>query len=172
MIPNESVKDLFRTSRRRVGWFFYLSDLSWSLQNASIWKDWQVGRTFSGQIWNKTEKVALVCDRGDWKIFSTNYDAKSVREKSFQDVPGKGLTDRAPFSGLKQDCKCGITRVYRIFSTNQNDKWLGERSFQKERFPEKIYRDLFRHHPELEISFGRQDHIVISLLLQRFGNLR
>ena len=52
-------------------------------------------------------------------------------------------------------------------------KRVRERSFLNElqASSEKIFLGRVWHHHELEISFGRQEHTVISLLFKLFANL-
>ena len=66
-----------------------------------------------------------------------------------------------------------VRGVRKIFSTSDDAKRVRERSFLNEPQAsfEKIFRGRVWHHHELEISFGRQEHTVISLLFTLFANL-
>ena len=66
-----------------------------------------------------------------------------------------------------------VRGVRTIFSTRDDAKRVGVRSFLNEPHAssEKIFLGCVWHHHELEISFGRQEHIVISLLFNLFANL-
>ena len=66
-----------------------------------------------------------------------------------------------------------VRGVRKIFSTRDDTKLGRKRSFRNSPAArsEKIFRRLLWYHHELEISFGRQEHTVISLLFKFFANL-
>jgi len=66
-----------------------------------------------------------------------------------------------------------VRGVRKIFSMSDDAKRVRERSFLNEpqASSEKIFLGRVWHHHELEISFGRQEHTVKSLLFKLFANL-
>ena len=66
-----------------------------------------------------------------------------------------------------------VRGVRKIFSTGDDAKRVRDRSFLNEpqASSENIFRGRVWHHQELELSFGRQEHTVISLLFKLFAHL-
>ena len=116
----------------------------------------------------------------EWKIAQNKLLwHKTMRIKELDDIssmtfPSRGWSAFSTYTYIQTKCVITVCSLSRKEIFN---KWRCQTSSRKIFFNEpqasfeKIFRGRVWHHHELEISFGRQEHTVISLLFKLFANL-